>query len=120
MQRDCQEHMAFKEMRRQAEKEEEEAFRKMMLAKFAEDDRVEQMNDRKRRMKQLEHKREVEKLIEDRRRQREADMVQIILFVHNYMIITECNGAFIVLLSAVVMLMWHCGRQQRCNQVLLE
>ncbi len=78
MQRDCQEQMAMKELRKQAEKEEEEAFRKMMLAKFAEDDRIEQMNDRKRRMKQLEHKREVEKLIEDRRRQREADMVQSI------------------------------------------
>lgn len=46
----------------------------MMMAKFAEDDRIEQMNAQKRRMKQLEHKREVEKLIEDRRRQQEADM----------------------------------------------
>lgn len=38
-----------------------------MLEKFAEDDRIEQMNAQKRRMKQLEHKRAVEKLIEDRR-----------------------------------------------------
>lgn len=76
MQRTCQEQMAFKEIRRQAEKEEEEAFRKMMMAKFAEDDRIEQMNAQKRRMKQLEHKREVEKLIEDRRRQHEADVVR--------------------------------------------
>lgn len=81
MQRTYQEEMAFKEMRRQAEKEEEEAFRKAMMAKFAEDDRIEQMNAQKRRMKQLEHKREVEKLIEDRRRQREADMVQTTLCV---------------------------------------
>ncbi|KAM9366973.1 LOW QUALITY PROTEIN: zinc finger protein 280C-like [Symphorus nematophorus] len=73
MQRTCQEQMAFKEMRRQAEKEEEDAFRKITMAKFAEDDRIEQMNERKRRMKQLEHKREVEKLLEDRRRQHEAD-----------------------------------------------
>lgn len=72
----CQEQMAFKEMRRQVEKEEEEAFRKMMMAKYAEDDRIEQMNAQKRRMKQLEHKREVEKLIEDRGRQHDADMVQ--------------------------------------------
>ena len=85
MQRTCQEQMAFKEMRRQAEKEEEEAFRKMMMAKFAEDDRIEQMNAQKRRMKQLEHKRDVEKLLEDRRRQREADMVQTrSLCVHDY------------------------------------
>lgn len=82
MQQTCQQQMAFKEMRRQAEKEEEEAFRKMMMAKFAEDDRLEQMNAQKRRMKQLEHKREVEKLIEDRRRQHEADMVRTT--VYNY------------------------------------
>ncbi|KAM9860549.1 uncharacterized protein ACBR49_012903 [Aulostomus maculatus] len=74
MQQTFQEQMAFKEMRRQAKKEEEETFRKISMAKFAEDDRIEQMNAQKRRMKQLEHKREVEKLIEDRRRQREADM----------------------------------------------
>lgn len=81
MQQTYQEEMAFREMRRQAEKEEEEAFGKMMMAKFAEDDRIEQMNAQKRRMKQLEHKREVEKLIENRRRQREADMVQTTLCV---------------------------------------
>ncbi|XP_074522253.1 meiosis-specific nuclear structural protein 1-like isoform X1 [Halichoeres trimaculatus] len=69
-----QEQMAFKEMRRQAEKEEEEAFRKMMMAKFAEDDRIEQMNNRKQRMKQLEHKREVEKQIEDRRQKIQANI----------------------------------------------
>lgn len=78
LQQTCQEQMAFKEMRKQAEKEEEEAFRAMMMAKFAEDDRIEQMNAQKRRMKQLEHKREVEKLIEDRRLQHVADMVRSI------------------------------------------
>ena len=44
-----------------------------MMAKFAEDDRIEQMNAQKRRMKQLEHKRAVEQLIEDRRAQFAAD-----------------------------------------------
>ena len=44
-----------------------------MLAKFAEDDRIEQMNANKRRMKQQEHKRAVEKLIEDRKAQFAAD-----------------------------------------------
>lgn len=73
MQQSCQQQMAFKEMQRKAEKDEEEAFRKIMLAKFAEDDRIEQMNAQKRRMKQLEHRREVEKLIDERRRQHEAD-----------------------------------------------
>ena len=46
-----------------------------MLEKFAEDDRIEQMNAQKRRMKQLEHKRAVEKLIEDRREQFQRDRV---------------------------------------------
>lgn len=91
MQQTFQEQLAFKEMRRQAEKEEEEAFRKMMMAKFAEDDRIEQMNAQKRRMKQLEHKREVEKLIEDRRRQQEADMVQITLFDHFFILMYAFN-----------------------------
>lgn len=76
LQRTIQEQMAFKEMRRQEEKEEEEAFRQKMMDKFAEDDRIEQMNAQRRRMKQLEHKREVEKLIEDRRRQHEAQRVK--------------------------------------------
>lgn len=76
MQQAYQDAMTVKEMRRQAEKEEEEAFRNMMMDKFAEDDRIEQMNAQKRRMKQLEHRREVEKLIEYRRRQREAEKVQ--------------------------------------------
>ena len=47
-----------------------------MLAKFAEDDRIEQMNAQKRRMKQLEHKRAVEKLIDDRRAQFAANKQQ--------------------------------------------
>lgn len=69
LQQTQQEMMAFKKLRLQAEKEEEEAFRQMMMAKFAEDDRIEQMNAQKRRMKQLDHKRAVEKLLEERRQQ---------------------------------------------------
>lgn len=60
--------------------EEEDAFRQQMLAKFAEDDRIEQMNAQKRRMKQLEHRRAVEKLIEDRRKQFIADKVRVLIF----------------------------------------
>lgn len=52
-----------------------------MLAKFAEDDRIEQMNAQKRRMKQLEHKRAVERLLDDRRKQFEADRVRISLYM---------------------------------------
>uniref|UniRef100_A0A2C9JVV5 Meiosis-specific nuclear structural protein 1 n=1 Tax=Biomphalaria glabrata TaxID=6526 RepID=A0A2C9JVV5_BIOGL len=68
----------YKALRQEAEKAEEEEFRKQMLAKFAEDDRLEQMNAQRRRMKQLEHQRAVEKLLEDRRvqfaREREAEV----------------------------------------------
>ena len=46
-----------------------------MLEKFAEDDRIEQMNAQKRRMRQLEHKRAVEKLIEERREQFQRERV---------------------------------------------
>ena len=42
---------------------------RQMMEKFAEDDRIEQMNAQKRRMKQLEHKRAVEELIQSRRDQ---------------------------------------------------
>lgn len=104
MQQTFQQQLAFKEMQRQAEKEEEEAFRKMMMAKFAEDDRIEQMNAQKRRMKQLEHKREVEKLIEDRRRQREADMVQTTL---SFTVKKNQNQvALVQLLTAVLQHAW--------------
>ena len=61
--------MRLKAERGQAQRDEEQRFREEMLAKFAEDDRLEQMNAQKRRMKQLEHRRAVERLIEERRRQ---------------------------------------------------
>ena len=53
-----------------------------MMAKFAEDDRIEQMNAQKRRMKQLEHRRAVEKLIEERRLQYEREKVGTWLYLH--------------------------------------
>jgi len=40
----------------------EEEFKARLMSKFAEDDRLEQMNQQKRRMKELEHKREIERL----------------------------------------------------------
>ncbi len=41
----------LREEREAAYKEEEEEFRRQLMAKFAEDDRIEQMNQQKRRMK---------------------------------------------------------------------
>lgn len=61
--------MRYKSMRQEAEKEEEDRIRQQMLEKFAIDDRIEQMNAQKRRMKQAEHKRAVETLLEQRRLQ---------------------------------------------------
>eukprot|EP00281_Chroomonas_sp_CCMP1168_P026003 CAMPEP_0206227742 /NCGR_PEP_ID=MMETSP0047_2-20121206/8789_1 /ASSEMBLY_ACC=CAM_ASM_000192 /TAXON_ID=195065 /ORGANISM="Chroomonas mesostigmatica_cf, Strain CCMP1168" /LENGTH=472 /DNA_ID=CAMNT_0053650921 /DNA_START=49 /DNA_END=1467 /DNA_ORIENTATION=- len=46
---------------------EEQEFRQRMLDKFAEDERIEQMNAQKRRMKQQEHKRQVELLLLQRK-----------------------------------------------------
>lgn len=48
-----------KEAQRRAE---EDAYKARMMAKFAEDDRMEQMNAQRRRMKTLEHRREVRPL----------------------------------------------------------
>ena len=59
----------MKERKRLAELVEEEEYRRQLMAKFAEDDRIELMNAQKRRMKQLEHRRAVEKLIEERRQE---------------------------------------------------
>merc|ERR1719456_2161076 len=65
--------MQLKEEEKQLELEEEDKFRKQLLTKFAEDDRIEQLNDQKRRMKVQEHKREVERLLGERRRLYEAN-----------------------------------------------
>jgi len=49
------------------DQENENKLRDKMMAKFAEDDRLELMNAQKRRMRQLQHKREIEHLLEERR-----------------------------------------------------
>jgi len=58
------------------EKEEEQQFRDAMLQKFAEEDKLEQMSAQRRRMKQAEHQREVERLMEERRQSYEAQRMQ--------------------------------------------
>merc|ERR1712178_679178 len=65
--------MEHNEHRRAMEQAEIEQYRKQMMEKLAEDDRIEQMNAQKRRMKQLDHKRAVEKLLEDRLARFEAE-----------------------------------------------
>ena len=56
----------------------EEIFTAKLMQKFAEDERLEQMNDQKRRMREQEHKREIERLWADKlavyHAQRELEM----------------------------------------------
>ena len=44
----------------------EDEFKKKLMDKFAEDERLEQMNAQRRRMRELEHKREVERLWQEK------------------------------------------------------
>lgn len=72
--------MQLKKERQAEERAMEEDFRRKMLEKFAEDDRIDQMNAHKRRMKELEHKREVERLWKEKlevyRLQREEEIIE--------------------------------------------
>ena len=86
----------MKERKRQAEKEEEEEFRQQMMAKFAEDDRLELMNAQKRRMKQLEHRRAVEKLIEERRQQYQLEKVNTYIHIHVHVLV-HCTVHVIII-----------------------
>jgi len=65
--------MKMKEERAASLQAEEEKIREQLLAKFAEDDRLEQMNENKRRMKIEQHKREAQRLIDLRRQMYEAE-----------------------------------------------
>jgi len=51
---------------------EEARLKEILMAKFAEDDRLEQMNEQRRRMKVEQHKREAQRLVELRREMFEA------------------------------------------------
>lgn len=59
--------MQMKDHKASVAREEEAKIRDELLRKFAEDDRIEQMNEQKKRMKVEQHKREAQRLIELRR-----------------------------------------------------
>lgn len=71
--------MKAKEEKALRARAEEDGIREELMKKFAEDDRLEQLNEHKRRMKVEQHKREAERLVELRRemyelaRQQERD-----------------------------------------------
>lgn len=58
--------MKLKAERLQEEKRMEDEFKSKMAEKFAEDERLEQMNAQKRRMREQEHKREIERLWQEK------------------------------------------------------
>ncbi|KAL7064403.1 hypothetical protein AAHC03_04529 [Spirometra sp. Aus1] len=57
-------------------KEEEERYRAALLAKFAEDDRLEQLSNEKRRLRMLEHRREAQRMVEEKRKRLEEQKRQ--------------------------------------------
>ena len=57
------------------ERAEEDEFRRRTLERFAEEDRLEQMNAQKRRLKVAEHVREVNRLVAEKRAMYEAARV---------------------------------------------
>lgn len=65
--------LRLKQEQKQREMADEEAWRKVFMEQMAEQDRIQLMSDRKRRMKQLEHRKECERLIEEQRKKREDE-----------------------------------------------
>ena len=53
------EDIAMKQARKAEEARIEQEFKRQMLEKFAQDEKLEQLSQQKRRMKELEHKKEV-------------------------------------------------------------
>ncbi|KAJ3275578.1 mannosyl-oligosaccharide alpha-1,2-mannosidase [Terramyces sp. JEL0728] len=71
-----QAQVADKKRRIEQETLEEEKFRDKLMQKFAEDDRLEQLKQSVRRMKQLEHRRAVDELVKERKRIHEANEIE--------------------------------------------
>ena len=62
-----EESQRVKAERMKREAAEDDAFEEAMLAKFAEEDKSEKLSAQLRRTKQMEHKRKVERLLEEQR-----------------------------------------------------
>lgn len=60
------------------ERAEEDEFRRQTMERFAEQDRLEQMNAQKRRLKLAEHAREVERLIQEKKQMYQDAMVSLV------------------------------------------
>ena len=75
-----EEQKRLKDQIKKDEEKMEQEFKKIMFTKFAEDERLEQMNAQKRRMKELEYKKEIERLWQEKlavfRNQREEELAE--------------------------------------------
>lgn len=74
--------MRVKENIKKEEEKMENEFKSRLLEKFAEDERLEQLNAQKRRMKELELKKEIEKQWQEKRKQyqlqKEVEMRELV------------------------------------------
>jgi hypothetical protein len=68
--------MNVKKEKEELEKQEEAAFRDQLMQKFMQDERLEKMNAERRRRMIQQHKREVERLLQERRKMYEAERNQ--------------------------------------------
>eukprot|EP00927_Polykrikos_kofoidii_P038407 TRINITY_DN32754_c0_g1_i1.p1 TRINITY_DN32754_c0_g1~~TRINITY_DN32754_c0_g1_i1.p1 ORF type:complete len:753 (+),score=159.49 TRINITY_DN32754_c0_g1_i1:191-2449(+) len=73
LQRDQKNEMRQRQEKAKRREEEEQIFRERLMVKFAQDDRIDQMNAQKRRMRLLEHRREVDRQVQERRELNEAE-----------------------------------------------
>merc|ERR1719281_1307868 len=68
--------MNVKKEKQVLEKQEEDAFRDQLMQKFLNDERLEKMNSERRRIRIQNHKKEVERLLQERRKMYEAERNQ--------------------------------------------
>jgi len=85
-----------------------------MLDKFADDDRIDQLNAQKRRAKQMEHRRQIEKLLEDRREAfdnermaeaREQMYIHIYIYIYIYIL---CMCVYIYIFIVYILCVCAC------------
>lgn len=71
-----EEQMRIRKQREEQRHKEEQEFRRKMLEKFAEDDRIDRLTTQKKQQAKLEHARKVQELIDQRRRMEEEDLAR--------------------------------------------
>jgi hypothetical protein len=98
LQQQQQQAIEMKQARQVEQREEEDRIRQEMLDKYALDDKIELMNAQKRRMKQLEHKRAVEALLDERRQRLQIEKVCRFKFIFAFHLLSlefklvNCNS----------------------------